>query len=115
MHLQVSGLLPVIMKSLCGRAGLTDYTSVHKAQRRTGNNTRKLCQTTAVVPKLDESEALVCDVNMREIKTGDVLISRTQETCGNLSATTHTHIHQGEHTHTYLSADIMFFSVCIAE
>lgn len=52
------------------------------------------------VPKFDKSELNVCDGNMREIKTGDVLISGAQERRENLSATTHTFT-QGRHTHTY--------------
>lgn len=46
---------------------------------------------------------LVCDFNLSEIKTGDVLISRTQETCGNLPAAMHTHAH----THTGIAACIL--------
>lgn len=70
----------VIMKSLFGRVGLTklmpvwDYTSMHKSTEacrkknnsQTVSNYRSCAQIWQVIP----SEMLVCDVNLREIKTG---------------------------------------------
>lgn len=70
------------MKSLCVRDGLTELMSarLHKSAQCT--EALKLCRTTAVAPEFDKSERVVCGGNLMEMKTGDLLISGTQETCG---------------------------------
>lgn len=108
----------VIIKSLCRRVGLTKLMSVrlHKCAHGSEAHRRKNTQTVSNysscswVRQVLLSELPVCDVNLREIKTGDVLISGTQERWKFPCCYTHAaHTHQGKQRHTYLRAENILF------
>lgn len=100
----------VIMKSLCGRVGLTKLMSVrlHKCAQSSEAHRQKHTQTVSNYSSCSRvrqvllPELPVCDVNLKEINTGDVLISRTQERWKCPCCYTHTaHIHQGKQRHIF--------------